>query len=165
MEKEFFMFRPKHMWRELQIEPVNEYYSYKLLKETDPIVTDSRYIVKKGSKLYDIVSYENWSQFLISERFKNILEREKYNGYKCFDAYIEGITDVYFGWLNTYGAGPIIKDDWDTHTTWFDIATWHNYDIFHLKGTFMNVCTAEVKEVLERESITNIEFMPCYGVE
>ena len=67
--------------------------------------------------------------------------------------------------MNTYGAGPIIKDDWDTHTTWFDIATWHNYDIFHLKGTFMNVCTAEVKEVLERESITNIEFMPCYGVE
>ena len=75
MEKEFFMFRPKHMWRELQIEPVNEYYSYKLLKETDPIVTDSRYIVKKGSKLYDIVSYENWSQFLISERFKDVMDK------------------------------------------------------------------------------------------
>jgi hypothetical protein len=165
MEKEFFYFTPKHLWREMQIEPVNNYDACKLLVETDPIVSDSRYIVKKGSKHYDIIPYLDWMQFLISEKFKNILERENFNGYKCFAADIEGVSDTYFGWLNICEVGPIIKNDWDKEITWFDLKTWHGFDIFHLKDTKMNVCTKEVRDVIERENITNIKFESCIGVE
>ena len=138
--------------------------TYKLLERTDPIVSNSRYTIKKGSKLFDIVTYLNWTQFLISEKFKNILERYGFNGYECFPAEIVGLSCNYYGWLNINEVGPIIRDNKDDNIVWFDLRTWNNYDIFHLKDTFMNVCTKEVKDALEKESITNIEFYPCYGV-
>lgn len=40
----------------------------------------------------------------------------------------------------------------------------NNFDIFHLKDTYMNVCTKEVKEAIEKENISNITFEPCYGI-
>ena len=48
MEQPFFAFVCEHKWREIQIEPVTKYYSYKRLEEVDPIVSDSRYIVKRA---------------------------------------------------------------------------------------------------------------------
>ncbi len=165
MEKEFFAFDAKHLWREIQIAPINDYYTFKLLNESDPIVLDAKYYVKKGTKLYDVVTYEDWSQFLISKRLKDILEREDFNGYKCFSAEIEGVSEEYFGWLNINEVGPVIKKSDDNYIVWFKLNTWHNYDFFHLKGTFRNVCTKKVKEVLEKEGITNIKFRPCYGVK
>ena len=65
-EQLYFAFGCEHKWREIQIEPVTKYYTYKLLKENDPIVLDSRYIVKKGTVKYDLMTYQDWSQFLIS---------------------------------------------------------------------------------------------------
>ena len=165
MEKEFYAFGAKHIWAEKRIAPVNDYYTFKLLDESDPIVSDANYYVIKGKKLFDLLTYEDWSQFLISKRLKDVLERERYNGYKCFSTEIEGIADEYFGWLNIAEVGPVIKKTEDNFIVWFDLNTWHNYDFFHLKGTFRNVCTKKVKEVLEQEGITNIEFRPCYGVE
>ena len=164
MEETFFSFYPKHLSRELQIEPVLKYYSYKLLKKTDPIVLNSKYTIKKGTKQFDIITYFNWSQFLISEKFKNVLEKNEFCGYECFPAEIIGLTCKYFGWLNTSEAGPIVKESRETHEIWFDLKTWNNYDIFHLRDTFMNICTSEVKEMIEKENITNIEFSPCYGI-
>lgn len=163
MKKEFFTFWPKHLNRELQIEPVMKYYSYKLLEKTDPIISNSKYTIKKGSKQFDIVTYLNWSQFLISEKFKNILDRNGFNGYECFPAEIVGLSSKYYGWLNINEVGPIIRENTNTHIVWFDLRTWKNYDIFHLKDTYMNVCTKEVKEAVEGGALTNIEFCPCYG--
>ncbi len=71
VEQLFFSFGCKHKWREIEIEPVTKYYSYKLLEEVDPIVSDSRYIVKRGTMKYDLITYQNWSQFLISEKLKS----------------------------------------------------------------------------------------------
>jgi len=164
MEKQFFTFSPKHLFREVQVEPVPKYYSYKLLRETDSIVSNSKYEIKKGSKFYDVLPYVDWSQFLISERFKNILEKNGFNGYKCFPAEIKEGMGAYYGWLNINEVGPIIKEDEKANIVWFDLDTWHDYDIFHLGGTFMDVCTIKVKEILENESITNVEFFPCYGL-
>lgn len=163
MEIEFFEFAPKHIRGELQIEPTTKYYSFKLLEDTASIVTNSRYVVKKGNKVFDLVTYLNWSQFLISDKFKKVLENGGFNGYKCFPAHIEGVSDLFYGWLNINEAGPIIKENRDAHVVWFDLNTWNNYDIFHLKNTFMNICTKKVKEAIEEDSITNIEFNPCYG--
>ena len=162
MEKIFYGFYPKHQWRELQIEPAVHYYSFKLLEENDPIVSDSRYTVSKGTKPYDIVPYLNWSQFLISERLKNVLEEGRFNGFKCFPAEIEGVTEKYYGWLNINEAGPIVKEDRDADIVWFDLNTWKDYDVFHLKETYTNICTKEVKEAIENAAITNIEFSSKY---
>ena len=110
MKKEFFAFWPKHLNRELQIEPIMKYYSYKLLEKTDPIISNSKYTIKKGSKQFDIVTYLDWSQFLISEKFKNILDRNGFNGYECFPAEIVGLSSKYYGWLNINEVGPIIRE-------------------------------------------------------
>ncbi len=166
MEQIFYGFYAKHQWRELLIEPVIHCYTFKLLEESDPIVSDSRYKVVKGAKQYDVVSYLNWSQFLISERLKKVLEDGGFNGFKCFSADVEGITKQYFGWLNINEAGPIVKEDRDADIVWFDLNTWRGYDIFHLKGTFLNVCTQEVKDVIEGAAISNIEFSTkCIGIK
>ena len=164
VEQLFFSFGCKHKWREIQIEPVTKYYSYKLLEEVDPIVSDSRYIVKRGTMKYDLMTYQNWSQFLVSKKLKSVLEKYDFNGYKCFPADIEGISETYYGWLNINEVGPIIKEDSDKNLVWFDLNTWNNFDIFHLKDTYMNVCTKEVKEAIEKENISNITFDPCYGI-
>ena len=113
VEQLFFSFGCKHKWREIQIEPVTKYYSYKLLEEVDPIVSDSRYIVKRGTMKYDLMTYQNWSQFLVSEKLKSVLEKYDFNGYKCFPTDIEGISETYYGWLNINEVGPIIKEDRD----------------------------------------------------
>ena len=167
----FYAFYVKHAWREVSIEPIVKHDTFKFLTEKSPIVSDARYKkVKKGTKLYDLLVYATGLDiFLISENLKKILEENNINGYKCFPAKsIEGVDAKYYGWLNTNEAGFVSKicpaNYMNTNPEYlvFNLKTWKDYDIFHTKGTLWNICTSEVKGILEKNNVTNIEFMPMY---
>jgi hypothetical protein len=49
--------------------------------------------VDEGRKLYDIVGFQDTSNFAISERLYNILHEHQITGWKGYEIKIEGITE------------------------------------------------------------------------
>lgn len=170
MKTKLFYAFDVNSWRGAKIEPLVEHRTFEWFIERSPIVSDARYKKVRGNQLCDLLIYATGrSVFLISERFRSILDDNGFNGYKCFPVKsIEGVDAKYYGWLNTNEAGFVSKiypaNYMNTNPEYlvFNLKTWKNYDIFHTKDTFWDICTPEVKSILEKHKITNLKFIPKY---
>ena len=145
----------------LKIEPIVEYDTLSLLTLDCPIIRNPIFHIKQGKKLFDVIHFNNSQNIAISQRFKEILESNNFNGWSCFPIQIENIKESYYAFQNLSEAGPILNlealNNYETEHTEFDLSTWNNYDIFHLKDTLLNVCAENVYRVLKKEKITNLE--------
>ncbi|MDR0873114.1 MAG: hypothetical protein LBN27_06550 [Prevotellaceae bacterium] len=167
MNKQFYYFR--HQWKKgrILIQPTTEFDTLKLLGVKTPLKNNPFFEVKKGNKLFDIADFNNSSNFAISEKFKNLLEINNFSGWECFPIEINSIAEKYYAFQNISEAGGIlnkINKTEDDGVIKFDISTWEGADIFHLKGTLLNICTEKVKNVLETNKVSNIEFIHCLGI-
>ena len=170
MKTKLFYAFDVNSWRGAKIEPLMKHSTFEWLTEYSPIVSDARYRKVRGNQLCDLLVYATGIPiFLISEKFRNILDENGFNGYKCFPIKsIEGVEATYYGWLNTNESGFVSKiypaNYMNTNPEYlvFNLKTWKNYNIFHLKDTLWNICTPEVKSILEKHKITNLKFIPKY---
>jgi len=167
----YYKFGVKNPWKGAKIEPILKHDKCKILTEDSPLVADARYRKVKGNQLYDLLVYATGpSIFLISERLKNILDSNKFNGYKCFPIKsIEGIDAKYYGWINTNIGGFIsksfrikTKEQEYIDKNIINLKCIQGYDIFHPQDTLFNVCSSQVKNILELNKISNIEFIPIF---
>jgi hypothetical protein len=117
--------------------------------------------------MYDLLSFNNCTFEAISFKFKKVLEENGLIKWKCFPIQIESISEQYFVFYDLSVAGNILNlekvNDYEEDIK-FDISTWDGSDIFHLKNTLCTICTEDVKNVLEKNKITNVKFEKCFGI-
>ena len=85
MKTKLFYAFDVNSWRGAKIEPLMKHSTFELLTEDSPIVSDARYRKVRGNQLCDLLVYATGIPiFLISEKFRNILDENGFNGYKFF---------------------------------------------------------------------------------
>ncbi|TAF58354.1 MAG: hypothetical protein EAZ58_14430 [Flavobacterium sp.] len=82
---------------EALIKSLIDYDQYELRKAIYTPSEPFEMKVDEGRKLYDIVGFQDTSNFAISERLYNILQEYQITGWKGYEIKIEGITDKYYG--------------------------------------------------------------------
>ena len=134
--------------------------------------------IENGKKLRDVLDMRYVSAYLISDRMKNILEKNKITGWKSYPVVIHdkkgGIIEGYNGFSIVGKSGPMdprrqpteyyvrkwdgsVSDRLDYIGGWFDISTWDGSDIFMLGNSRWIVITERVFKLLKKEKITSIE--------
>ena len=118
--------------------------------------------IYKGTKFFDIISLMDPWNFAISEKFKCLLEENNITGWVCYPIIIQE-TNLKYYVLEIIGrAGLICEYDEDDGMVYGSLKvqkeSWDGSDIFHVGDTGIIVCTNEVKDIIEKAKITNIEF-------
>lgn len=129
----------------------------------NPLIKSNLFRVSGGTKFYDLIQFTySFGHFAISEKLKKLLEDNHIKGWTCFPIIIEGFDEKYFVFQITSCAGKILNleavNNYTDKNVKFDLATWDGSGIFTLEDTFTEVCTRQVKELIEKAKITNIEF-------
>ncbi|MEN2402536.1 hypothetical protein GKZ90_0022285 [Flavobacterium sp. MC2016-06] len=118
--------------------------------------------VDEGKVFFDLIGYQDPWNFAISERFKNILEKNNITGWDCYPIIIEDTDLKYFGFQITGKAGIISEYDEDGDRVYgsikVDLETWDGSDIFCLGDTAIKVISSKLFELIKSSKITNVEF-------
>ena len=143
----------------------------------------------EGKRFRDVLDMRWPSAYLISDRMKNILEKNKITGWKSYPVVIYdrkgGIIEGYNGFSIVGRSGPMdprrqpteyyvrrwdgsVSDRLDYIGGWFDINTWDGSDIFILGESLWIIITERLYKILKKEKITAIEYerisdlrLPC----
>lgn len=134
--------------------------------------------IENGKKLRDVLDMRYVSAYLISDRMKNILKKNKITGWKSYPVIIYdkkgGIIEGYNGFSIVGKSGPMdprrqpteyyvrkwdgsVSDSLDYIGGWFDISTWDGSDIFILGESLWIIITKRLYKILKKEKITAIE--------
>jgi len=138
-------------------------YDYEEVFKDPTVLKNGLFIVYKGTKAMDLVAYCETVNFAVSEKLKTILEGNNVKGWGWYPIEIKNIEGRYFGFQIIGKGGEVTNREKDGCVPMFkpvewDEAKWDGSDIFSLEGTAIKVCTQKVKDILEKEKITNIEF-------
>jgi hypothetical protein len=161
----FYKIRAGTKSNTIRVSPLADYdVNYALNNET-PLIRENIFVVKMGSKWYDIITFLDGSNFAISKKVKELLEEHKITGWDCFPIIIQGAEDKeYYGFQILSKAGRILNLEalfkYEEEFIKFDISTWNGTDIFTLEKTAITACVPKVKELIEKAKITNIGFKP-----
>ena len=164
MKEIFYNFDGKFSRSVIRIQSEIEYDQLSVLSYDTPLLKSNKFSIISGKKEFDVIQFNDSFSIAISYRFKTILEENNVNGWSCFPIIIEGINQEYFAFQILAKVGNLLnREDINNGVTKFrefDINTWDGSDIFYLEDTLLKVCTPRVKEILELEKITNLEFCP-----
>lgn len=156
----FYSFKLAQAKSEISIEPVIEYDMHELFQGRLVIEEPLETKVGEGKKLYDIAHFfGDPFNFSISERLHHILIDAAATGWKSYKILIKGIEKEYFGFIVTGKCGPLKRPSTAgfIQGVEFDIETWDGSDFFCAEETFAIMCTERIKNILEKNNITNLE--------
>jgi len=157
---EFTTIRLAHKKSEVEIESVIKYDIYSDI----PTIYKNNNLFKihKGSKFYDAIGLVDPWNIAISDRFKNLLEKNEIKGWSCYPIKIEKTDLKYFIFEIIGRAGLICKYDEDGDVEYgtieVELGTWDGSDIFNLGKGGIRIINSKVKGIIEEAKITNIEF-------
>ena len=139
----------------------------------------------QGKKFYDIVPTGYASVYLVSDKVQSILKEYRFKGY-CLRPIIlkdkkREVIDGYKLLSIVSKVGPIINeksikkmippivswsDPYEAYIgLYFDISTWDGSHFFYPEGTSYISVVEEVKEIFEKNKITNCHFEKIVGLE
>jgi hypothetical protein len=148
-------------------------------KHPSPVVLQR----KKGTKYYDLLEAGYVGMYVISDRMKQLLEKEKIAGWSTYDVEVYGSMneriDGYHGLAVSGRCGPLDnskcervtkqRDNGVAYQTWlgfyFDIDTWDKSDIFVPDGTIFKVVTEKFRSLVISNKLTNVSFDRLTEVE
>lgn len=115
--------------------------------------------ITEGSKLYDIVGFQDTSNFAISERLYNLLQEHHVTGWKGYEINIKGIEEKYYGFQAVGRCGKLEEPKEAGFYTGFkfDYNSWDKSDLFSPDETVLLFCTQRVRNLLKKNKITNVE--------
>ena len=164
MKYKFYSIEGAYKRGAFRIQSKVKYDTLKIIDESTPLIKENNFTVVKGKKSFDLVHFDDSVFFAISSKFKGLLEIENVTGWGSFPIQIEDLDDEYYGIYIKSKAGPILNLDalnnYETEAVEFDLSTWDGSDIFNLQDTLLYVCTARVREIIEKAKITNVAFRP-----
>lgn len=123
--------------------------------------------VKLGSKLYDVLYFDEGVNFVISEKLYQLLKNNNITGWQTYSVNIEGFTEAYYGFQIIGRSGALIVPEKEGFYKGcrFNIDTWDGSDFFSPKGTYLRFITPKLKRLLEANNVTNIEIDNIKDIE
>lgn len=165
MADNFFRFRASSFFKgAIRPQPKIQYDTLALLSVDSKLRENNNFYIVKGKKETDFIQFYDSQCFAISESVKKVFKEENVTGWDCFPIIIDGTSKLYYAFINASEAGVVTNrasvNNGETNRLKFEMSSWDGSDIFHLKDTLINVCTARVKEILEKKKFKNIDIYP-----
>lgn len=129
-----------------------------------------------GDRLEDMISTSTGILYVISERFKNLLEENNVSGWKTYPVRIKNRNQIeiygYYGFSVIGRAGKeeitkrervIIEDTLFKDPVWYKgfypgFSEWDGSDIFLCKDYLGVIVTKRVHDIIKKEKITGVSF-------
>lgn len=144
---------------EILIESFINYDHQKLRKAEFDQIEPFEFRVSEGENLFDVIGYQDTSNFAISKKLYNLLRKNKITGWKGYEIYIVGKREKYYGFQVIGKCGPLnMPKKMGFYTGYkFDYDSWDGSDFFSPDGTMLLFCTSRVYELFKKNKITNAE--------
>lgn len=144
---------------EALIQSFIEYDQVRLNKADFTLTEPFEMEITEGSKLYDIVGFQDTSNFAISERLYNLLQEHHIIGWRGYEINIKGVEEKYYGFQVVGRCGKLEQPkEAGFYTGYkFDYNSWDKSDLFSPDETVLLLCTQKVRDLLKKNKITNVE--------
>lgn len=152
---------------EALIQSLVEYDQIKLSKAEITPTEPFKMEITEGNKLYDIVGFQDTSNFAISEKLFNLLQEHSITGWKAYEISIKGVKEKYYG-FQVLGRCEKLEQPKEAgfYTGYkFDYKSWDKSDFFSPDETVLLFCTQKVRDILKKNKITNIELTDISKVQ
>jgi hypothetical protein len=163
----FFNIEIKRESDEILIQSIVEYDQIKLNKAefipTEPFEME----ISEGKKLYDIVGFQDTSNFAISEGLYALLKEHNISGWKCYEISINGVDAKYYGLQVVGKCGKLQqpKEAGFYKGFKFDYGSWDKSDLFSPDETVLLFCTKKVRDLFKKNRITNVELIDISKIQ
>lgn len=163
----FYEIRIKRETDEVLIQSFIEYDQVQLNKALFIPVEPFEMEITEGSRLYDIVGFQDTANFAISERFYNLLQEHCISGWKGYEISIKGTNEKYYGFQVIGKCGKLEQPKEPGFYTGykFDYDSWDKSDLFSPNETVLLFCTKKIRDLLKKNKITNIELTDISKVQ
>lgn len=144
---------------EALIESMIKYDQVRLKKSefTPPEPFEMR--ISEGHVLYDIVGFQDTSNFAVSARVYSLLKEHNITGWKAYRISIKGNNEEYYGLQIVGRCGKLEqpKDPGFYKGYKFAFDTWDESDLFSPNETVLLFCTKRVRDLFKKHKISNVE--------
>lgn len=144
---------------EALIQSVLEYDEQKIRKAELTPQEPFEMEISEGKTLFDIVGYQDTSNFAISKRLYDLLKENEITGWKGYEISIKGKDEIYYGFQVTGKCGKLdMPAEAGFYTGYkFDHGSWDGSDFFSPDETMLLFCTEKVQTLLKKQNVTNAE--------
>lgn len=145
----------------IKIKASVEYDSVDLVYGPGVIKENNKFTIYKGNKAFDRLDYCDSVTWVFSEKVKNLFEENNVTGIEFYPIEIEGLDAKYYGYYVTGRAGNVLNtDEMDCipmfETLEFNEEEWDGSDMFLFLNSTGEFMTERVKDILEKNKITNL---------
>src|SRR5690606_35745584 len=147
----FFNIEIKAKSDEARLQSLVEYEQVKLNKAEFTPTEPFEMTLSEGSKLYDIVGFQDTSNFAISERLYSLLNEHYITGWKGYEININGVDEKYYG-LQIIGKCGKLEQPKEAgiYTGYkFDYGSWDKSDLFSPDETVLLFCNKKISDLLK----------------
>lgn len=123
--------------------------------------------ISEGKMLFDIIGFQDTSNFAISKRLYDLLKENEITGWKGYEISIKGKDEIYYGFQVTGKCGKLdMPAEAGFYTGYkFDHGSWDKSDFFSPDETMLLFCTEKVQTLLKKQKVTNAELVDINAVQ
>lgn len=123
--------------------------------------------ISEGKTLFDIVGFQDTSNFAVSKRLYDLLKENEITGWKGYEISIKGKDEIYYGFQVTGKCGKLnMPAEAGFYTGYkFDHSSWDKSDFFSPDETMLLFCTEKVQALLKKQKVTNAELTDINTVQ
>lgn len=123
--------------------------------------------ISEGKCFYDIIGYQDTSNFAISKKLYDLLVENKISGWKGYEISIKKQNQKYYGFQVTGKCGKLEKPNKIGFYIGykFDYNTWDKSDFFSPENTMLVFCTDKVQKLFIKHKITNSEIININNIK
>lgn len=163
----FYRIGIKREKKEALIESLIQYDPVKLKKAEFIPKKPFEMEITEGSKLYDIIGFQDTSNFAVSERLYSLLKEHQITGWKGYEISIKGRNEIYYGFQVT---GKCDKLNMPKEAGFyigfkFNYNSWDRSDFFSPDETSLLFCTKKVQNLFNKYKVTNAELVDISTVQ
>lgn len=143
---------------EILIQSINDYDQISLRRGEITPAEPFEMVIGEGSNLYDVIGFQDTSNFAISEKLYNLLVEYKVTGWKGYEVTIRGVSGKYFGFQVIGRCGKLNQPQTAGFYTGykFDDSSWDKSDLFCPDETVLLFCTEKVKTLFKKNRVSNV---------
>ena len=149
-----------HKKKQVRLQSEEIYDPFHVFPNLQPLIKNNVFYIDEGNVFYDFIGDQGPLRF-VSDKFKKLLESNGVKGLSFIPIRIRGSKLQYFAFVEAQ-VDSICEYDSDGDriygTFQIDFTSWNGEEIFYLKDSGATVCSLRVKELIEKNGITNITF-------
>lgn len=146
--------------RQVRLRAEANYDPFRIFPYLQDVKNNNIFCVDEGDMFYDFIGDQGPLRF-ISEKFKDLLESSGVKEVSFIPIKIKDSKLQYYAFVETQINS---RCDFDSEgdriygTFRIDFTSWNGEEFFYLKGSGATVCSFRVKELIEKNGITNVSF-------